>query len=122
MVSLCSLKSRLPHDYAWATTTVVAVYSMDRRIDNFPLTDVCIANNISYAVELIAQEVCSNRIPGVETGSVCCVAECGTCGGTGCRDRATVVGLTADDCCSQCISDSSVYCEDSGTAPCIIGK
>ena len=63
---------------------------------------------------------CSNGVPGVEADGVCCVAECETCGGAGCRNRARAVGLTSDDCCVQRISDSGVYCDDSETAPCIV--
>ena len=34
--------------------------------------------------------------------------------------RAREAGLTADDCCVGRILDSDVFCDDSGTAPCII--
>ena len=50
------------------------------------------------------------------------VAGCGTYGGAGCRDRAEAVGLTADDYCTKRSSDSGMYCDDSETAPCIIGS
>ena len=43
-----------------------------------------------------------------------------TCGGAGCGIRAREAGLTADDCCVGRIMDSDVFCDDSGTAPCII--
>ena len=31
--------------------------------------------------------VCSNGLPGVEANGVCCEAQCGTCGGSGCGGR-----------------------------------
>lgn len=65
---------------------------------------------------------CSNGVPGVEADGTCCVAECGTCGDAGCRDRAEAVGLDADDCCAQRISDSGVHCDDSEAAPCIVNN
>ncbi|CAN0220575.1 unnamed protein product, partial [Ascophyllum nodosum] len=52
---------------------------------------------------------------------VCCVAECGSCGGAGCGRRGQDLGLTADDCCVGPIRDADVFCVDSGTAPCIQG-
>ncbi|CAM9825501.1 unnamed protein product, partial [Ectocarpus fasciculatus] len=27
------------------------------------------------------QDVCSNGIPGIQTGNACCIADCGACGG-----------------------------------------
>ncbi|CAN0489811.1 unnamed protein product, partial [Scytosiphon promiscuus] len=30
---------------------------------------------------------CSNGLPGVQFGDVCCDASCGTCGGAGCGSR-----------------------------------
>ena len=43
--------------------------------------------------------MCSNGIYGVESdnGDVCCVAECGSCGGPGCSKFSTDLG--ASDCC-----------------------
>lgn len=48
-----------------------------------------------------AGKVCSNGFNGIESegGSVCCHADCGTCGGSGCANRASSVGLTKGDCC-----------------------
>ena len=66
--------------------------------------------------------MCSNGLDGVETSGVCCVAECGTCGGSGCGSRAQAAGLTAADCCVGRITDENVYCDDSEVAPCIIGS
>ena len=62
----------------------------------------------------------SDGIAGVDKSDVCCVAECGTCGGSGCGSRGQ--DLTADDCCVGRIRDANVYCDDSGTAPCIINS
>ncbi|CAM9421032.1 unnamed protein product [Ascophyllum nodosum] len=65
-------------------------------------------------------QVCSNGLVGVDNSDVCCVAECGTCGGAGCGRRGRDAGLTADDCCAGRIRDTGVICSDSGAAPCII--
>ena len=35
----------------------------------------------------MSAEVCSNGVPGVERDGACCEAQCGTCGGAGCRSR-----------------------------------
>lgn len=51
---------------------------------------------------------------------MCCVAECGICGGDGCRKRAEAAFLTPEDCCATNIEASGVYCDDSQSAPCII--
>lgn len=53
---------------------------------------------------------------------MCCDAECGTCGGKNCDGRADAASLTPDDCCAQNIRASGVYCDDSQSAPCIIGS
>ena len=51
---------------------------------------------------------------------MCCVSDCGRCGGSDCRTGAENVGLTADDCCVGKIEEAGIYCDDSGTAPCIL--
>lgn len=66
--------------------------------------------------------MCSNGISGVERDGYCCPLMCGACGGSGCSQRARVAGLTSDDCCVTRINESGVYCDESGTAPCIIGE
>ena len=66
--------------------------------------------------------LCSNGIAGVENSDVCCAAGCGTCGGSGCSRRAQSAGLTADDCCLGPIRDANVFCDESDTAPCILGS
>lgn len=73
---------------------------------------------ILYAVEV--GQTCSNGIPGVEAAGVCCKAECGTCGGTGCSTR--VPGFGQYDCCVGPIVDTGVSCGDSVAAPCIIDE
>ena len=40
-----------------------------------------------YYVLDMPKEVCSNGVPGVERDGVCCEAQCGTCGGSGCAGR-----------------------------------
>ena len=69
-----------------------------------------------------AAQVCTNGLAGVENSDVCCVAECGTCGGAGCGRRGQDFGLTADDCCVGPIRDANVFCVESEAAPCIIGS
>ena len=64
--------------------------------------------------------MCSNGLVGIESedGEICCVAQCGMCGGVGC---ATAGGLTADECCTVRIFSLGELCAVSGEAPCIIG-
>lgn len=66
--------------------------------------------------EIIAESICSNGIPGVETDNYCCLKECGTCGGSGCRNRPG----GKEGCCKGAIDDAGVLCDDSGAAPCIM--
>ncbi|CAM9420958.1 unnamed protein product, partial [Ascophyllum nodosum] len=66
-----------------------------------------------------AQVCSSNGVAGVQNSDVCCVAECGTCGGAGCGRRGQDAGLTADDCCVGRIRDAGVLCDVFGPAPCI---
>lgn len=50
-------------------------------------------------------------------GTVCCPLLCGDkCGGTGCGP------VSYENCCAGGIVDSDIFCEDSETAPCIIGE
>ncbi|CAN0524753.1 unnamed protein product, partial [Ectocarpus sp. 12 AP-2014] len=61
---------------------------------------------------------CSYGIYGVESdnGRVCCVAECGACGGVGCSRFSPDLG--ADDCCVTDILLDGEACSATGTAPC----
>lgn len=64
-----------------------------------------------------APSTCSNGMPGVSDGSVCCKEECGMCGGPGC---GAVVGTNgASDCCPGTIVEESggEFC---GDAPCVM--
>ncbi|CAM9554983.1 unnamed protein product [Ascophyllum nodosum] len=72
-------------------------------------------------VTLINNPACSNGIDGVESedGEVCCVTECGTCGGIGCSSAG---GLTGDECCTQRILSVGELCDVAGQAPCIISS
>lgn len=73
----------------------------------------------SVCVGQAVQELCTNGVPGIENGmgTVCCPSLCGgICGGTGCE------AADVENCCAGAIVDSGVYCDDSETAPCIIGK
>ncbi|CAM9578421.1 unnamed protein product [Ectocarpus sp. 12 AP-2014] len=63
-------------------------------------------------------DVCSNGIPGIQTGNACCLAECGGCGGTGCAQLGG--GLGADNCCQSEIEDFGALCSATMTAPCIV--
>ncbi len=53
-------------------------------------------------------------------GKICCVKECGMCGGEGCSTIGASLGLGADECCTKNIRDSKDLCSDVKTAPCII--
>lgn len=66
-------------------------------------------------------QTCDGGIEGVQSTSldVCCVADCGVCGGVGCTPANTST-LTAGDCCTTEISESGVFCDVSGAAPCIL--
>lgn len=81
----------------------------------------CIIDDVPAPTPVPALSSCSNGIAGVERDGYCCSPGCGTCGGTGCSKRARQAGLLPDDCCISRISDSEVYCNDTGMAPCIIG-
>ena len=69
--------------------------------------------------------VCASAggIPGVESpekymeiGHVCCLEECGECGGSGCRERTG----NANDCCMTNIADEGRDCSVANEAPCFI--
>lgn len=64
-----------------------------------------------------APSTCSNGIPGVQDGAVCCLEACGQCGGTGCGAIAGTEG--ASDCCPSTIMENAAG-EFCGDAPCII--
>eukprot|EP00752_Nemacystus_decipiens_P008653 g7726.t1 len=72
-----------------------------------------------YAIPTDGQ-ACSNGIRGVESdnGKVCCVAECGSCGGVGCSRFSPE--LEADDCCVTEILEDGEACSVWGEAPCFI--
>ncbi|CAM9949813.1 unnamed protein product, partial [Scytosiphon promiscuus] len=53
-------------------------------------------------------DVCSNGIPGIQSGSACCLAECGGCGGPGCASLGG--GLGEDNCCQSEIEDEGELC------------
>lgn len=69
-----------------------------------------------FLVFLLLGPTCSNGLPGVERASICCVAECGTCGGKGCQDREG----GADACCTNAIRESGDVCSETNSAPCFI--
>ena len=54
---------------------------------------------------------------GILSGTTCCSAACGECGGSGCSSR----GNGAEDCCTGNIVDSGILCSDTGgVPPCIL--
>ncbi|CBJ32828.1 expressed unknown protein [Ectocarpus siliculosus] len=69
------------------------------------------------ASDPVAPSTCSNGIPGVSDGDVCCLEACGQCGGEGCGAIAGTNG--ASDCCPDTIKEESggVFC---GEAPCVM--
>ena len=74
------------------------------------------------AIPTAETQTCSNGVIGVEGAGQCCPVACGTCGGMGCKMRALDVGLTADDCCTRRIEATGASCDESKTAPCMIGS
>ncbi|CAN0477411.1 unnamed protein product, partial [Hapterophycus canaliculatus] len=58
----------------------------------------------------IADETCSNGVPGIEgsndEGSVCCPIECGQCGNDGCHQAGLAVELDNTSCCVTGVIDN----------------
>lgn len=68
-------------------------------------------------------KTCSDGTEGVDgNGVVCCTIGCTQCGGPGCGVAGVAAGLGASDCCGGIIKASGVYCDDTNTAPCIVGS
>ncbi|CAN0005306.1 unnamed protein product [Pylaiella littoralis] len=67
-------------------------------------------------------ETCSNGMDGKEGSGVCCPSGCTQCGGDGCSSAGDEAGLTESDCCQEAILQSNVFCEDTDSAPCILGS
>ncbi|CAB1100464.1 unnamed protein product [Ectocarpus sp. CCAP 1310/34] len=63
-------------------------------------------------------DVCSNGIPGIQSGITCCLAECGECGGPGCAEFGG--GLGQDNCCQGRIEEYGELCSVTLAAPCIV--
>ncbi|CAM9505839.1 unnamed protein product, partial [Ectocarpus fasciculatus] len=63
-------------------------------------------------------DVCSNGIPGIQSGVSCCLAECGECGGSGCAEYGG--GLGADNCCESNIEEYGELCSTKLEAPCVV--
>ncbi|CAM9804904.1 unnamed protein product, partial [Hapterophycus canaliculatus] len=59
---------------------------------------------------------CDNGFYGIQSGTVCCDAGCGACGGVGCSGRPG----GADACCVTEIRDDGEECSIAGAAPCYI--
>ncbi|CAN0508441.1 unnamed protein product, partial [Scytosiphon promiscuus] len=66
----------------------------------------------------VAGDVCSNGIPGIQSGDACCLAECGNCGGPGCSELGG--GLGADNCCQSEIEDFGELCSVTLASPCVV--
>ena len=66
---------------------------------------------------------CGGGIAGVRSndgeGNICCVEECGVCGGTGCS-TAGGDGYDHTHCCVTSIESSGLMCDETGAAPCIL--
>ncbi|CAN0488826.1 unnamed protein product, partial [Hapterophycus canaliculatus] len=63
-------------------------------------------------------DVCSNGIPGIQSGAACCVAACGGCGGAGCASLGG--GLGKYNCCQSEIEDEGELCSVTMEAPCVV--
>ncbi|CAM9864281.1 unnamed protein product [Pylaiella littoralis] len=63
-------------------------------------------------------QTCTNGLIGISNKEVCCVLECGQCGGSGC---STVVGFTGDQCCTANIEANGPLCSETDAAPCYMG-
>ncbi|CAM9240943.1 unnamed protein product, partial [Ectocarpus sp. 12 AP-2014] len=63
-------------------------------------------------------DVCSNGIPGVQSGVSCCLAECGGCGGSGCAELGG--GLGEHNCCEGDIEEFGELCSIKLEAPCVV--
>ncbi|CAM9966281.1 unnamed protein product, partial [Hapterophycus canaliculatus] len=62
--------------------------------------------------------VCSNGIPGIQSGSACCLTACGGCGGLGCGLFGGRLGPAA--CCQIEIEDAGELCSVAMEAPCVV--
>ncbi|CAN0431344.1 unnamed protein product, partial [Ectocarpus fasciculatus] len=65
-----------------------------------------------------AADVCSNGIPGIQSGVSCCLAECGGCGGSGCAELGG--GLGEHNCCEGEIEEFGELCSVTLAAPCVV--
>lgn len=78
----------------------------------------------SLISHFLSEPECGVDFPGVRSsggkGKVCCVKECGICGGDGCSTIGASLGLGADECCTKEIRAGKKLCSDTETAPCII--
>lgn len=62
--------------------------------------------------------MCSNGLPGVQSGQACCLVDCGACGGPDCALLGG--GLGADNCCQSEIEDLGELCSMKMEAPCVV--
>lgn len=66
---------------------------------------------------MLSDGMCDGGIPGIQNKDICCMLECGQCGGVGC---STANGLTSAECCQGGVRATLALCADTGAAPCII--
>lgn len=67
---------------------------------------------------------CSNDFYGFEGsnngGSTCCPLQCGGCGGQGCENYGSDLGMDMTDCCVVQIQSTQPACSETTEAPCYI--
>ena len=75
---MCALYTRF-YDYG----------SMTHSIDTRGHASSCLVLSLRICTsrETPTEMLCSNGVPGVQRDRFCCEAQCGTCGGSGCRGR-----------------------------------
>ena len=68
---------------------VLVDFARDRALSGLVLSPHfhCCRFELLAPLDNATETVCSNGLIGVERDHICCAAQCGTCGGDGCRDR-----------------------------------
>lgn len=79
---------------------------------------------VEEELEKEVEQVCSNGFPGFgsknNAAEFCCPLGCNFCGGVGCGSSGEEFGLFGIDCCQSGIFSTQVFCEYSGSSPCIV--
>lgn len=94
-------------------------HGITQRGIRFVITKVASTDRLPLSYLTPAGTTCAGGIPGVQAEDSCCVAACGTCGGSGCSTRGAP-SLGAADCCASEIVKSGILCEVAGRAPCVV--